>query len=253
MKLEIIEEGTVYDTNYYGEVIVLKDLGRINKKHLVRIMFKNSESIQDVELYELKRGNIRDHSMSRRLNYDKNEVYQSNHYGQYSIIEDLGETGKLRLVKIRFLDTGYENIVAYSNAKVGNVKDIFRPSVYGVGYIGTNDDLYGIDKILYHRWINMLSRCYNINDKRYGCYGAIGVTVDPRWFNYNQYRNDVKNMKCYDLFAKNPELYHLDKDSLQFNIPHEYRVYSPNTCLWINASDNVKLKNTRSMCNIVDK
>lgn len=60
MKLEIIEEGKIYNTNYYGEVIVLKDLGRINKKHIVRIIFRNSGSIQDVELYELKRGNIRD-------------------------------------------------------------------------------------------------------------------------------------------------------------------------------------------------
>ena len=245
MKLELILPGTIYSTKNYGNVEVVDDLGRINKKHLIKIRFINTNSIKIVELYELKRGNIKDDLACKKLDFDPDFIYSSNNYGNYKIIEDLGFIDNTRYVKIRFLNTGYESIVAYNNARIGNVKDIFKPSVYGVGYIGTNEVLYdnSIDEILYHRWINMISRCYNVNDKKYNSYGGIGVRVDDRWLNFNNYRNDVKLLNGYKLFENDPSRYHLDKDFNQLHIPHDKRIYSINTCIWLDAMSNMQLTN----------
>ena len=251
MKLEIIEPGTIYHTRNYGDACVIEDLGRIDKKHYVTIEFIDTGSIKTVELYELKHGNVKDDSVPcKRLIFDPNEIHHSNNYGDFKIIEDLGFLKyAVRYVKIRFVDTNYESVVIYNNAKIGNVKDIMRPMVYGVGCIGTEDVLEAnsIDKILYHRWINMLSRCYNENDVNYNAYGAIGVKVDNEWLNYNNYRNDVKLIHGYNLFESNPTMYHLDKDYLQLTILHNKRIYSKYTCVWMNRSCNAALINTRAV------
>lgn len=246
MKLENIIPGTIYSTKNYGDVRVLEDLGRINKKHIIKIVFINTNNIQEVELYELKRGNIKDNKACKKLVYDPKEIYHSNNYGDFKIIEDLGFLQyAVRYIKIRFVDTNYETIVTYNNARIGNVKDVMRPTVYGVGYIGTEDiiEANSIDKILYHRWINMLSRCYNINDKNYDSYGGIGVYVDDDWLNFNTYRNDVKLIHGFNLFESNPKLYHLDKDYLQLQISHNKRIYSKYTCIWMDSISNSQLTN----------
>lgn len=247
MKLENIIANTIYHTKNYGDVRVIEDLGRINGKHIINIEFINTGNIKKVELYELKRGNVKDDSIPyKRLAFNSDEIHHSNNYGDFVIIKDLGflQYG-VRYVKIRFIDTNYESIVTYNNARIGNVKDIMRPTVYGVGYIGTEETLKSnsIDKILYHRWINMISRCYNKNDKRYDSYGGIGVHVNNEWLNFNNYRNDVKLIHSYNLFEANPKLYHLDKDYLQLELPHNLRVYSKYTCIWIDSLSNAKLTN----------
>lgn len=246
MKLEIIKPGTIYSTKNYGNVCVVEDLGRINKKHFVNVEFIDTGNIKMVELYELKRGNIKDDTTYKKIPFNPDEIYHSNNYGDYKITEDLGNIDyNVRYVRIRFIDTNYETIVTHGNARIGNVKDVMRPMVYGVGYIGTEDVLEAdsIDKILYHRWINMLSRCYNEKDKRYNSYGGIGVSVSNEWLNFNNYRNDVKLIHGYNLFVQNPELYHLDKDYLQLMVPHSKRSYSKYTCIWMNALCNSRLSN----------
>ena len=247
MKLQNIIPGTIYHTKNYGDVSVLEDLGRINGKHFVNIKFINTGSIKRVELYELKKGNVKDDSIPcKKLIFNPDEIYTSNNYGDYKIIEDLGfiQYG-IRYVRIKFIDTNYETIVVYNNARIGNVKDVMRPTVYGVGYIGTEEiiEANSIDKILYHRWINMISRCYNYNDKRYNSYGAIGIHVHNDWLNFNNYRNDVKLIHGYNLFVENPKLYHLDKDYLQLQVPHNKRIYSKYTCIWMNSLSNARLTN----------
>ena len=38
----------------------------------------------------------------------------------------------------------------------------------------------------------MIHRCYNKNDADYKYYGALGITVDPRWHNFGNYYEDIK-------------------------------------------------------------
>ena len=49
VKLEIIKPGTIYSTKNYGDIRVLEDLGRINKKHFVFL----KKLASDVGNYEL--------------------------------------------------------------------------------------------------------------------------------------------------------------------------------------------------------
>lgn len=37
----------------------------------------------------------------------------------------------------------------------------------------------------------MINRCYNKSDRDYKYYGALGVKVDPRWFNFTHFMMDV--------------------------------------------------------------
>lgn len=96
----------------------------------------------------------------------------------------------------------------------------------------------------------MLSRCYNTKNKNYNQYGGIGVRVDPRWYCFENFVEDVKTLPGYDKFLGNPDIYQLDKDYLQQNIPHSQRVYSKNTCIWISKYDNIYLQSIEDERNI---
>lgn len=84
----------------------------------------------------------------------------------------------------------------------------------------------------------MIHRCYNINDNDYSHYGAVGIKVDPSWFCFNTYYNDVQKLPNHDLKLKYPSMYQLDKDHLQLNIPKSQRIYSKETCIWLSKHDN---------------
>ena len=67
----------------------------------------------------------------------------------------------------------------------------------------------------------MLSRCYVPSEKGYKYYGAVGVSVDPSWFNFNTFFNDVQLLPNYDKKVQFPDKFQLDKDYMQQNIPKE--------------------------------
>ena len=165
---------------------------KINNRRRVLVKFLNTNHIQEVSWQELKRGKIKDESTVRALNFDSNHIYQTND-GPAIILKDLGEIKRNRWVRIRFINTGCERDVVYQTFLKGQTKDFLKPSVYNIGYIGRPEKVKGgtIEKILYNRWLTMLSRCYNINDISYCRYGAVGITVHPSWFNLSQYLNDV--------------------------------------------------------------
>ena len=87
----------------------------------------------------------------------------------------------------------------------------------------------------------MIARCYNQNHKAYKSYGKKGVTVCRRWLLFENFLNDIKYLPNYDKFLQYPNIYELDKDYLQQNIPIENRIYSPETCMFITKADNLQL------------
>ena len=89
----------------------------------------------------------------------------------------------------------------------------------------------------------MINRCYNINDNDYQYYGAIGVKVDSRWFDFGYFLEDIQTLPNFDKKCIYPNMYQLDKDYLQFNIPKSQRIYSKFTCIWISKIDNTILMN----------
>lgn len=93
----------------------------------------------------------------------------------------------------------------------------------------------------YRSWNDMINRCYNATDKDYPLYGKIGVRVDPRWFCFANFYEDIKLLPGYYNKLKYPNKYQLDKDYLQRHLPKSQRVYSKDTCIWISKFDNIAL------------
>lgn len=173
---------------------------------------------------------------------DYKKVYKTKDYGDFIVIGDLGRINHSRYVRIKFLNTSYEkNIRACRlNEENLNIYDPHAPSVYGVGYMG-NSTSKG-NKLEHSRWVKMLSRCYNKNAVDYNRYGGIGVRVDPRWFSFENYLNDIKLLPNYDKKCNDTYNYQLDKDYLQMNIPKSERVYSKDTCIWATINDNINYR-----------
>lgn len=138
------------------------------------------------------------------------------------------------------LNTNMKRIARLDHAKNGNIKfDYGGPTVCNIGYNDMKNKKY--DRRLYSIWCHMLNRCYNVNNSEYNLYGGCGVSVCQEWLYLSNFINDVTQLLNYDKYIKNPDNYQLDKDYLQFNIPKCNRIYSKNTCIWINKIDNFNL------------
>lgn len=172
--------------------------------------------------------------------------YKSNNFGFFTVIDYIGNNRHgYPYYKIKFDNTESENIASYEAIRHGRVKDKYAPIVAGVGYIGSFEGKVSDPYILplYRSWNDMLHRCYDIKDKDYPYYGALGVKVDPKWFDFGIYYNDIQQIYGFDMKLKYPNNYQLDKDYLQLNIPKSQRIYSKNTCIWLSKFDNVSVMN----------
>ena len=119
----IINTNNIYESKNYGPFKIIEDLGGVPKR--VRIKFLNTGFEKDALLHNVINGVVRDNSLSyitkKSIQIDFNKVYESNNYGPFKIIEDLG--GGPKRVSIKFLNTGFINEVQYRNAINGNVRD----------------------------------------------------------------------------------------------------------------------------------
>ena len=114
-----------------------------------------------------------------------------------------------------------------SSAYSGDIKNPFKPIVYGVGYYGfTNSRAIKKDrkyKVIYNCWKDMLRRCYD--NKRYE---YTNVFVHTDWHSF----------KNFYLWCLTPESnwnykYSLDKDILSDDMLSKFKIYSPSTCVFV--------------------
>lgn len=132
-------------------------------------------------------------------------------------------------VGIKFIKTGCEKVVRGDYVTEGTVTDYLRPTVYGVGYLGSeNKRKTKIEKLAHKRWSHMLERCYSERwHKAKPTYEICEVCDDwkdlsvfTRWF-IDNYPDDGRE-------------YHLDKDiKIQGN-----KIYSPEACIFVSPEDN---------------
>ena len=169
------------------------------------------------------------------------------HYGLCEIIG----IKSYEKVKVRFIETGYISIAKMWDLKKGAVKDMLKPSVCKVGYLGkdfknirkNNKELF---KKAYQVWIDMIKRCYDKNRPGYKSYGYKGVTVSDRWLNFSNFYKDIQNIEGYNVDDFLESKIFLDKDKLQLNKPYSERVYSKDTCVFLSRDENNKLQNYES-------
>ena len=230
-----IDYDAVYNSQYDGEYKIIEDLGHNEKGyHKVNIQFLETSNIQEAILYRAQRGQVRDQK-KRIPDFDK--IYQSNSFGPFKFLELLGLCGTdHNRARIQFIETGTIRDVTLSDAFEGTVRDPFRPVVCGFGYIGNASSKCRE----YTLWLDMITRCYNPNNVGYPQYGAKGVTVCDRWRSFEVFLEDVKLLPGYDLWLNNPGMYQIDKDIRQMGIPEYLKVYSPETCCFVDQTTNMK-------------
>ena len=129
-------------------------------------------------------------------------------------------------VVIKFNDNyQYTYSVRLAHLLRGAVKNPYRPSLLGIGYLGVNSDgLPQLDNINneYSTWDGMIRRCYDPKyQEKYPSYK--GCVVTKEWHNYRVFQEWINSNKYCGLG------YCLDKDVLKKG----NKVYSPETCVLI--------------------
>ena len=130
-----------------------------------------------------------------------------------------------RNVEIQFLKTGYETSATLGNIRNGKVKDLYSPSVFGVGVVGTKypSEVNRVKTKEYVLWTHMLQRCYSdFHKKKYPTY--IGCAVSEN-FKYYEYFYEW----CHNQIGFGECGFQLDKDLLVKG----NKVYSENTCVFL--------------------
>lgn len=176
----------------------------------------------------------------QRTEIDYNKVYQTKNYGNFIILNEEPQIDT-RMVRIKFLETGSERVVSLGHVMTGELKDLYKRTVYDIGYLGDYNGKDPYHAISYNIWSSMMARCYNTKAQCYIGYGSIGIKVSDEWHCYAKFQNDIKYLYNYKKFTDNPSGYQLDKDYLQQQIPKPNRVYSKETCIFLSNVDNNNL------------
>lgn len=183
--------------------------------------------------------------MALRSEIDFDKIYTSKRSGDYKIIREVESKrfngGPLtRMVEIQFIKTGYKYIVELGKARSGGVKDPYATTVCGIGCVGILDNELQerYTQRTYNLWAAMLDRCYNPSNKNYVNYGAQGVRVADRWLMFENFLRDLPRIPGYFEYIKNPSNFALDKDYKQQGIPKNQKVYSVETCIFIDKNTN---------------
>lgn len=204
------------------------------KSTKVRIEFIESGYETWAAIKEIKKGSIRDWLATPLLPKRENvgplkskckplvigEVL-TNFYGcQYEITEIIDE----HMCKIKFLDSfGFEKVCNRSDVRRG-VRNPYRKSVAGIGYIGEGPHNSVSSSQLFMVWSNMIVRCYDEESLKKNI-TYVGCSVDGRWHCFQDFAGWCE---AQPEFVRNKD-WHLDKDILV----RGNKVYSPDKCSFV--------------------
>ena len=163
------------------------------------------------------------------------KVFKSNSSGDFKIVK----YNDSKDVEIQFLKTGFETTVGLGHIRNGKVKDLYAPSVHGIGVSGTkySNTINGVRTKEYVLWQSMLRRCYSdAYKKKYPTYE--GCEVSDNFKSYEYFYE-----WCHNQIGFDNEGWHLDKDLLVKG----NKVYSEDSCIFIPKEINLLLtKSTAS-------
>ena len=156
---------------------------------------------------------------------------KSNNFGDYTVIEYIKSTD----ITIMFNNTGHVIKTKSPRIRTGNIKDVMMPCIYGVGFFGagsyrasqpkTKDGGKRKNTKHYNAWKAMLMRCYCPAYQEWKPTYK-GCSVCDEWFNFQNFA------KWFD--DNYSEGLQVDKD-IKIN---GNKIYSPETCIFVSASDN---------------
>lgn len=225
-----VDLNKIYTSKFDGDYIITDDLGYDENKHyMVKIKFLNTNNEQIVRLEQARKNSARDwQHLKEQYAIDFDKIYCGK-YGRFKIIKQLESRNGNKRAQILFIDTGTIKDVNVYDIINCTIRDPYYKNICSVACLGNADSTH----MLYPRWNSMISRCYNPDNNAYVNYGALGVTVCDTWLCFEYFLQEIIYVKGYDDFIKNPSMYELDKDLLQFGIPECEKVYSMTTCCFI--------------------
>lgn len=159
------------------------------------------------------------------------EIYPTNNYGNLVIKEFYNS----RKVLVEFVDTGYQVWVQAVSVRLGNVKDKWKPSVYGVGVFDVDTKGESSSKT-YVTWSSMLARCY-AKKREHRNISYEGCEVSEEFKIYSCFKNWYESQVGFD-----QETFCLDKDLLV----RGNKMYSHKTCCLLPSELNVALTNSKA-------
>lgn len=164
-----------------------------------------------------------------------NNIYSSNHYGDFIAEKELNSQGTSTYYQVRFLKTGTVCKTEKHNIKKGSVADCYAKTIYGVACRGQASSRHPtLNKVAFKRWTAMVSRCYNQNDIGYKSYGGKGYTVSDSWLCFENYIRDIVDIEGFNEEKYLKGIIQLDKD---IKAPGN-KEYSADKCIFLNASIN---------------
>ena len=159
-------------------------------------------------------------------------------------------------VQVMFLDEyKWTTWTQWGNLKRGNVKNPFHPSVYGVGYLGADENgktpitrINGKNTREYECWHRMMERCYSEKcHEKHPTYK--NCTVCQRWHSFSNFLEDITKIKGYELWRDNPNSkISLNKDTYytELGIITDCKEYNLQTVRFLTIQDNTKEVNERT-------
>lgn len=144
------------------------------------------------------------------------KIIESTCSGKYEII------GKSRNgVVIKFIETGSFREIP---RPIKTIKDLFKPTVEGFGYLGMEIPNNPTAKKLYQVWKDMIIRVHNPREN-HSSYK--GVTICKRWYNFANFYNDAFSLWGFQEWVDSGYQWEIDKD--YYGTMH----YSPETVLFL--------------------
>ena len=158
------------------------------------------------------------------------KVFKSKSSGDFKVLK----YNDSRNVVIQFLKTGFETTVQLVQVKSGKVKDLYSPSVYGIGVLGVKyqTNINGVQTREYNLWKRVLQRCYSdAYKKKRPTYE--GCEVSDKFKSYEYFYEWCHKQVGFGNDG-NGNPFHLDKDLLIKG----NKVYSESTCVFIPSEIN---------------
>lgn len=127
--------------------------------------------------------------------------------------------------------SGYQRVVRADHLRVGSIKNLYLPKVYGVGYMGEGEYLAKENRkntSAYAAWHGIMQRCYDPKmQAKSPTYK--GCAVHPEWHNFQVFAKWFYGQKHYMAG------FEVDKDLLVDG----NKVYSPDACCVVPQELNV--------------
>ena len=137
--------------------------------------------------------------------------------------------------QVRFLIDSYRTYATWKMIKAETIRNPYISINKFGNSTGEIDWNYPNIEKLKTRYDDMFNRCYNPNDNNYKRYGYYGITVNPLWYCFETYVNDIIQIKGFHpaLLCEDNRI-QLDKDYLQLKKEGKQDLeYSKYTCTWL--------------------